>query len=283
MFYSIKREDRIYSEEKNCIRNQSKPAARLVLFLSIAIVFLVSSGSKSDEGESSNNIEITRTALEKWVETQRVISQERRDWQLGREILDERIELVQREIDSLHKKISDAEESIAEADKKRAEMIEENEKLRKASELLVGILVSLEENTEQLVKRLPDPIRERIKPLSQRLPEEKGKSKLSIAERFQNVVGILNEIDKFNREISVTSEVRTLPDGRSVEVTALYIGIGQAYYASGNGDIAGIGTATKDGWVWKQANEAAPQIADAIAIHKNEKSASFVQLPVTIE
>jgi hypothetical protein len=93
----------------------------------------------------------------------------------------------------------------------------------------------------------------------------------------------LHEVNKFNREITVSSEVLTLPDGTSAEVTALYVGIGNAYYVSRNGSAAGIGTASPDGWVWQSANAAAEQIANAIAILKNEQVASFVKLPIHIE
>lgn len=261
------------------IRNNRLAIGSLLLF---CIVCLLSSGAIS-ANKSTSNIENTRAALEKWVEIQRIISQEKRDLALAREMLTERIKLVHRESESLRGKISEAEESIAEADKKRAEMIEENEKLKEASASLGSTLFLLEGRTRQLLQRLPDPIRERVKPLSQRLPDSTGQSKLSVAERFQNIVGILNEVDKFNREISVTSEVRTLTSGSSIEVAALYIGIGQAYYASANGSIAGIGTVSDEGWLWRPANEAAAQIADAIAILKNEKVAAFVQVPVEIE
>ena len=257
-----------------------KLLAGLLMF--VATLFIFSSVAISND-KTSDQVENTRTALEKWIETQRVISKEKHDLVLAREILTERIELVEREISSLKSKIGQAEESIAEADKKRAEMIEDNEKLKVASDSLTSTLLSLEDRTKQILKRLPDPIRERVKPLSQRLPDEKKESKLSVAERFQNIVGILNEVDKFNREISVTSEVRTLKDGSSVEVTALYIGIGQAYYANANGNIAGIGTVSKKDWEWRQANEAASQIIDITSILKNEKVATFVQLPVEIE
>lgn len=246
------------------------------------VCWMISATAVSIAAESSD-IENTRTALEKWVQTKQIISKEQRDLTLAKEILNERIDLVKREIESLHGKIGEAENSIAEADKKRADMLEENSKLKEASVSLSDTLVALEKRTKHLIQRLPDPIRDRIKPLSQRLPDDTGQTKLSISERFQNVVGILNEVDKFNREITVTSEVRDLPDGTSVEVAALYVGIGQGFYASANGTVAGIGTATDEGWVWKPANEAAPQIADVIAIMKNEKAASFVPVPVEIQ
>jgi len=242
---------------------------------------LLSLGTVSGD-QVIGGVDETRAALEQWVETRRLISQEKRDWALGREMLNERIALVKREIASLRTKIDDAESSIAEADKKRVELMDENERLKEASAALDGTVTALEQRTRDLLRRLPDPIRERVKPLSQRLPEDPDDTKLSLAERFQNIVGILNEVNKFNREMTVTSEVRTLPDGSSAEVTAMYVGIGQGYYVGANESVAGIGTASDTAWVWRPANEAAPEIARAIAILKSEKVADFVRLPVRI-
>ncbi len=232
--------------------------------------------------DAQNDVDGVRAALEKWVESRKVISQEQRDWKLGREMLNERIELVQQEINSLKEKIADAEKSISEADKKREELVEDNEALKTASEALGRTVLALEQKTTGLLGRLPDPIRERVKPLTQRIPEDAEETKLSLAERFQNVVGVLNEVNKFSREVTLTSEVRSLPDGGSAEVTALYVGIGQAWYASADGTIAGSGTSTADGWTWTADNSIADEIMNAIAILKNEQAASFVKLPVEI-
>jgi len=256
-----------------------------ICLLTVAICLVASGGTLANQaaGEPDDVVDAARAKLEKWVETRRIISNEHRNWALGKETLTDRIELVQREIASLRSRISDAEESIAEADKKRADLSDEKERLKNASASLNGTALALETRTRELLNRLPDPIRERVKPLSQRLPDKPEETKLSLSERFQNVVGILNEVNKFNREITVTSEVRDLPDGTTAEVTALYVGIGQGYYVSGNGEAAGVGTATADGWVWTPSNEAAPRIAAAIAILKNEQVAEFVRLPIRID
>ena len=267
------------TKNKSLISRWPLTVGLLLVFVVIGSVSTIAVSADDDNAK----IENTRAAIQEWVETQKIISKEKRDLEIAKEILNERIELVQREITSLQGKVSDAENSIAEADKKRTEMIDENDKLKKASESLEGVLISLENQTKSVLKRLPEPIRDRVKPLSQRLPDGSGKNKMSISERFQNVVGILNEVDKFNREIALTSEVRTLSDGSSVEVTAMYIGIGHGYYASSNGNIAGVGFASDSGWMWKEANESAADISDAIAILKNEKVAAFVKLPVEIK
>jgi hypothetical protein len=224
----------------------------------------------------------TRSALDEWVKTERLISQEQRDWALGREILEDRIGVVQREVESLRKRIAEAEESIANADKKKTELVAEKTALLEGTAALGAIAAGLEAHTRALLRRLPDPIREQVKPLSQLLPEDSGATKATLGERLRNVVGILNEINKFNTAITVTSEVHTLEGGATAEVTALYVGIGQGFYVNGKADAAGVGTATADGWVWTPANDAAPAIAKAIAVFKTEEPAAFTRLPVRI-
>ncbi len=252
----------------------------------IAAACLISTAAAPDDN-NADRVETARATLEKWVEVRRLISLERRDWSLARELLTNRIELVHREIKSLRDKIGDAEKSIAEADTKREALIGEHERLKQASATLGEVIVALEARTRELLPRLPEPIRQRIKPLSQRLPSpaDGEASNLSLSERFQNVAGILNEVNKFHGEITVATEVHPMPDGSSVEVTALYVGISQGYYIGGNGTIAGVGRSSPDeeGWVWRPANDAAPQIAQAIAILKNEQVADFVTLPIELK
>lgn len=235
------------------------------------------------EPVARNSIDNVRGVIEQWVQTRQLISKEKKDWALEREMLDERIKLVENEIASLREKIGQAQQSISDADKKRAELVEQNDKLKSASEKLKGIANNLEARTLALNNRLPDPIRERIKPLSQRLPKDPNETKLSLSQRFQNVIGILNEVNKFNREPTVTSEVRTLADGSVAEVTALYIGLGQAYYVGAKGTVAGVGRPSENGWSWESSNDTADEITDAVAILKNEKVASFVPLPVKVQ
>lgn len=227
-------------------------------------------------------MEETRYALEQWVETQRVISKEKRDLALSKEMLNQRIALVEREIGSLKERTAEAEESIAEAEGKRGELEAERERLREATASLEQVLLRLEAGLRDLLNWLPDPLLDRIKPLTQRLPDGQRETRLSLSERFQNVIGVLNEIDKFNREIAVVSEVRTVEDGSSQAVTTLYLGLGQAYYVGANGRLGGVGRPSAEGWVWEPANEHAGRIAEAIAIINNEQVAGYVQLPVAI-
>lgn len=228
-------------------------------------------------------IDEVRATLEKWVEVRRVISKERQEWALGREILADRVAVQRREVEALRGSIAEVQASVAEADAKRAELVAEKEALASASAELAGVVRALEARTNELLVRLPDPIRERVKPLSQRFPEDPEATRLSLSERFQNVVGILNEVDKFQREITLSSEVRSLGDGTSAEVTAIYFGIGQGYYVGANGGVAGRGSGAGASWTWTAEPAASPDIRAAIEVLKNERVAQFVRLPVSIQ
>jgi hypothetical protein len=244
---------------------------------------LAMSGGLALAADPAGDLQGTRETLAKWVETQQIISQEKQDWQLGKQVLEQRIELIEGEIALLEEKIAEIGESLAEADRERRELMVDDRAYKSAAAGLNEVIGPLETKTTRLLASLPDPIRDHVRPLSVRLPKDAAETKLTLGERFQNIIGILNEINKFNRDITVTSEIRSLPGGGTAEVKALYIGLGQAYYVTPSGDAAGIGRPTPDGWDWKPADELAAEIRRAIAILQNEEVPAYVPLPVIIE
>jgi hypothetical protein len=263
----------------------NKRGAGLLLLTSAVALVSLGAMSAQDAQYAGDDVDVdtTRAVLEQWVQTRRIISKEKRDWALSQEVLNDRIDIVQRDIESFREKIAEAEKSIADADQKRLELADQNDQLKTVSDELETGVTRLEALTKGLLVKLPAPISERVKPLSQQIPEDPAETKLGLGDRFANVVGILNEVNKFHREITVTSEVRTLEDGSSAEVTALYVGIGQGYYCTAKEDAAGVGAASEEGWTWRPANDAAAEIARAVAIMQNEEPADFVRLPVRIQ
>lgn len=258
---------------------QRKHRSRRAVLGALGLLTLGSASAPQDAGRVGE----TRSALERWVETRRILSAERRDWDLGREMLQERIGVVRRELEAVRERIAEAQASLAEADAKRAELLAEQELLQRSSATLEAGIGALEARTRELLQRVPEPIRERVAPLAQRLREDPASVQASLGERFQNVIGILDGVNRFQREISVTSEVRDLGDGTSVEVAVIYVGLGQAFYASSSGSAAGVGRATASGWAWTREDEAAAAIDRVRAILENEQGAAFVRLPVRVE
>ena len=134
-----------------------------------------------------------------------------------------------------------------------------------------------------LLVSVPEPLSRRVEPLSRKIPKDPRKSDQPLAQRFQNVLGVLNEVNKFNKEISVFREIRDLPDGSTAEVQTLYLGLGQAYYVTPNGTAAGTGMPGPQGWTWTEANELSQEIAQAIQILEDNGTPAYVPLPIRVQ
>jgi uncharacterized protein DUF3450 len=238
---------------------------------------------RSEESpDSGTAVKDSREILARWVETQQILAREAKDWQQGKEILNARIDLVRSEISEIEGKLEEMRATGAEAGKKKAEVDREGSAHQEAGLAIASWTAGLERDLRALAPRLPEPIRTKVEPLFARMPADPEKTSISIAERLQNVVGILNEVNKFNGEVTLATEVRTLSDGKPSEVRTLYVGLAQAYYVSPRGE-AGIGRPTVSGWEWEPAKDLAPAVGEAVEILQAKAKPAFVQLPVKIQ
>ena len=234
-----------------------------------------------DAAPTPASLEETRITMGKWIETQQLIGRERNDWSQGKEILKSRIELVSKEVSSLGASITESQASVATTNAKRDELIAENDALKATSAQLAATVTLMEAEVKKLLILVPDPVKLRLAPLFSRIPEDAATTKVSVAERFQNVLGILNELNKANSELTVNFEVRTLADGSLAEVQVIYIGLAQAFYVSPRG-AAGIGRPTAEGWKWESSAAVATPVLAALEILQGKQSPAFVPLPVSI-
>ena len=248
-------------------------------------VFLLSAASpspwQSSDGDQRSLGE-TRLSLEKWLETEQILSRERKDWQQEHEILLGRLELMRREVGLLEESLAQARERKLETERKKGELTARNQELSGVGERLGAVVTGTEGEVERLLVSMPDPIRLRLEPLSARIVDDPVQKRISVAERYQNVLGILNELNKANNELNVVYEVHTLEDGRPSEVQVIYVGLAQAYFVSASG-AAGIGRPSATGWQWQSSRTAAGDILTALEILQGKHSPAFVPLPVQIQ
>ncbi len=233
-------------------------------------------------GDGAADLDAARAGVGKWVGTQQILFKERRDWQQSREVFTARIEAVKKEIAQIEERLGETRRTNGEAAGRRAEAQAESVVLRRTGTGLVEAVTQFEAHLRRLRGLLPVPVQEKLAPLYQRMPAVAAPTRASAAERFQNVLGILNEINRTNGEITLASEIRTLADGRPSEVRTVYLGLAQAYYLSAGGE-AGIGRPESDGWIWEAAPNLAPRIAEVVEILQNKRSPQFVSLPVRIQ
>lgn len=257
----------------------------------LCITCLMCSGAfavKKEAGKTGNDVappslEETRLTMDKWIETQQIISKERKDWQQGKEILAGRLDLVKKEVEALKAKLKQAQSGVEETNKKRLDLVAESDQLKAAAKQLTDAVTTMESDIRKLYKQLPEPIQTKLAPLYQRVPEDPAKTRISAAERFQNVLGILNELNKSNNEINVSYEIHKLADGKPAEVKAIYLGLAQAYYVSARGE-GGVGRPSAEGWKWEPANiNVSRDILNALEILQGKQTPAFVPLPVKIQ
>jgi len=234
--------------------------------------------------ETAPIIEATRETLTKWVETKQLISKEKSDWASGKDILEDRVRLAEAETATVRDKLKEISVAVAEAQKKRDELAAQTDKLKATAEKSKAMVIAAEKKLRPLIPQLPEPLREKLKPIIARFPEDSEKSTASMAERLQNVLGILDQASAFNSTVASVKELRTFPDGARAEVTTVYLGLSQAYYTNREGTLAGIGHPGPDGWVWKPDNANGKKILLAVHILEGkEKGATFIDLPVKIQ
>jgi hypothetical protein len=100
---------------------------------------------------------------------------------------------------------------------------------------------------------------------------------------MQNLVGLINEVDRFNGAISVESEIRSNAAGLEVQVETLYLGLARGYFVGEEGRFAGVTVPTESGWEVTLRPELGPSIRRAIAMYRNQQPAALVGLPFEIQ
>lgn len=245
----------------------------LIAFLSMAAVLAAPAEPAVTE---------TRSTIEKWVEARQLASKVRTDWQADKELLEQSLQIYQRELKAVADKQSKLVTNNAQVDKERAEA----EALKASAQASLArsreFAMQIEAQITKLAPRLPVPLQEAIRQNLNRLPSDPANTKMSAAERMQAVVGILNELDKFNSAISIYSEKIKNTKGEEVAVETVYVGLGAAYFVNETGDFAGVGAPGASGWTWDIQPALAEKVRLAIKIYRNEHSPRFVPLPVTV-
>ena len=233
--------------------------------------------------ESGNKLTETRSALEKWVETRQLVSKTRSDWQTDKETIEQSVALFERELKGVEEQMAKLSTNSSQADKERIQTEAAIKSAHEALEPAQKFAAEFEARLVKFVPQLPQPLQDILKPLLARLPTDPANTKMQATERVQAIVGILNEIDKFNNAVTIFSEKRKNRGGAEVAVETVYVGLGGAYFVNDAGDFAGTGSPGASGWEWTVKSDIAPSVREVIRIYRAERTAQFVGLPAAIK
>jgi hypothetical protein len=231
---------------------------------------------------SGQPLDEVRSALEQWVQTRQLVAKTRSDWAVEKEVLEASVRMFERELKELGTKMAALGESSSQVANERGQLEAEKALLGEAMAVAKALAHELEQRVRKVVGQLPEPLIQRIRPLLDRFPEDPAVTRLTAAERLQTLVGVLNEIDKFNGSISVESEIRLGPDGREVQVETLYLGLAQAYFVGDGGKFAGVMMPTAGGWKATERDDLGAVIGRAIAMYRNQEPAALLALPFEV-
>ena len=249
--------------------------------ISLVTLLVAVSGIRLSAAESSPLTQ-TRSTLEQWVQTRHLISKTRGDWQADKESLEQTVALYERELKSIDDQMAKVSTNNTQVAKEMAEAIA----LQKLSNETLGdarqFSTDFEARVKKLATQLPTPLQDILKPLLAKLPADPATTKMLAAERMQALVGVLNELDKFNNAVNLFNEKRKNPAGDEVAVQTIYVGLGAGYFVNEAGDFAGTGTPGANGWEWTVKSEIAADVQEVVKIYRSEKTARFVTLLVVV-
>ena len=235
--------------------------------------------STADDGR----VDDFRVKMEKWVETRRLISEERADWDVERETLAQTRRLLTQQKEALTAEVAELQTAGDEADDERRELALAQGRHQRANLSLEERLVAMEASVVELAERFPAPLRKKLDPLLVQIPEPGQGEAAQLGPRLMNVLGILAQAEKWNGTATFAGETRSVDGGPRMQVRTLYWGLGQAVYVDARGDKAGVGRPAAAGWEFEDdpaVRAAAERLLDIYEGHTD--AIEFVALPVEI-
>ncbi|MDQ8187788.1 DUF3450 family protein [Pelagicoccus sp. SDUM812002] len=255
---------------------QNRKTLRLRAFSCIGLITLACLNARADTG-----LEEARSSVSEWVAVEKLISEERSDWNAESVIIADMLDLLEQEKTSLVERIELAKNATSEADEKRSSLVEQREEFIEAMDFLGSQVGKLEQMIVALHAKFPPPLQEEVSISFNRIPKADVESRLSLSQRLQTIVVVLSQADKFNGGVQVVSKIQELDSGPA-EVDILYFGLGGAFFQDKSGKYAGVGYPGTAGWEWKETPESASAISDLFAVYQGTTEAEFVRLPVNI-
>ncbi len=236
------------------------------------------SGKAAEEGNPVHSRELIR----QWVQTERMISEEKSAWQAQRQQMQDLLEIYQKELSLLNEELDAAGGSAGLIDESKERLEASLQQFREARQFLRETVARLLPRLQKLIQCFPAPLVEELEADIEFLNSPAVLE--DPRDALKSMIAILNAADRFNRTLTLAEETRLMGNGKKVSVNVLYLGLCRAYYASANGSTAGIGVpSTTDQWQWTEQNEIAQQVSQTISVYLKAKQPQLINLPVQLQ
>lgn len=254
----------------------------------IFTVFVALPLSAQEAAPAPAPAEELRASVREWVETMRKIQEEENSWTRDKEVLQGYREGLEKEIEDLKEEIERAKTRREGGDKQSLDKLTERDLYARAHDELVRQIRILEEGLAARLPLFPPPLREQAKVAlaietlqgGLQLPPEKRSQDAS--KRLYNATELLAEVEKFQQQVHVHTELRKDPQGREFKMQMVYFGLAMAYGVNEDGSFAVTGRPGASGWEFQERKELAAGIQELVESASDEKHASFNKLPLVL-
>ena len=256
-------------------------AGRLIPRIAALAVLLPTAALAASAGSDADAY---RAKMEKWVETRQILSEERATWLVEKESLEATRELLQDERKALKEQIAALRTSDEGTTQERDELTARREAYKADAEALEGRVRGLEEQVRTLVPQLPEPLQKRLEPILVQIPTNPETTKVGLGQRLVNVLAVVAQAEKWNGTATFVGETRDVGNGQKVAVRTLYWGLAEAIYVDSQGELAGVGRPSPEGWQFTDDPDLADSAKQILDIYEGiVDTIAFVPVPAEIE
>lgn len=211
-----------------------------------------------------------------WLKVRAEVARLETEWSNQRQLLDsmvralaERAQTVEDKRDYLRAKTAKDRADIAALETSNQAGAAE---LKAADEQMKTTVTALLQLRPSLPPRLSSALEMPFKSLAN--PE------LSVSERMQLTMTVLNRCQQFNRSITCEDELLKLGEGDTRQLEVIYWGLSHGYALDRTARQVWFGAPSLGGWRWEALPEGATAVAKLIAIHRGKEEPAFVEVPV---
>lgn len=216
--------------------------------------------------------------IQEWVKAERLASQEMRDWESQRVAMNDLLGLYAKEAEMLGEEAGKMGAVLETEDEDRVKLKAEVKTMRSERRALAKKVEGDAKRMLEISKRFPAPLHDEIAEALGTLDTVSGEKE--VRDGLVALVTILKKAARFNRVVTVDEQMDVTADGKQRLLKVIYLGLGRAYYLSG--DVGGVGVPGEDGWVWTERDGIAPRVREAFAIFNKTAQPGLVELPVEV-
>lgn len=263
---------------------RSKPNRRIAAVTAAVLAGVCTAALAPSVPLPQDTVEEIKSLRKSYIDLRERISAEKKQFAETQVFLTDEISLLEQRIAMLNEATAELQEEQDGTAEKRAELEAEEAEIDAGMESLRSSIAGLEARARAMIESLPAEALKTVEQIAGDIPESEEAAEeknLDLYARYLKVIGALNQVDGFSDDPIVTlGFVKDPASGREMQVTMIYLGVGQGYYVNDDGTLAGIGRPTPEGFEWTPNNGLAPVLKKFEKIYNSGATAEFLQIPV---